>query len=108
MAKGPPKKQAVNPPEPPKRTPKPARPGSPGGFFDPRNLDRTVIALPLLEEFEKEKAGAAATPLKLYPVIIDLNLDYPGGRQKARAAVKRWVVEAVKRLRPESRQGIDK
>ncbi|HSS75583.1 MAG TPA: S8 family peptidase [Thermoanaerobaculia bacterium] len=108
MAKSPPKKPAVDPTESPKRSPKPARLGSPGRFFDPRNLDRTVIALPLLEEFEKEKAGAAATPLKLYPVIIDLNLDYPGGRQKARAAVKRWVAEAVKRLRPESRQGIDK
>jgi hypothetical protein len=41
--------------------------------FDPRILDRSVIAIPLLEEIRKDEQ-------EVHAVIIDLNLDYPDGR----------------------------
>jgi serine protease AprX len=50
--------------------------------FTPESLDRTVIAIPLLKTLEAEAAGTITpTPHK---VIIDLNLEFPGGREAAR------------------------
>lgn len=66
--------------------------------FQSRILDRTVIAIPLLEKFEAEKARLADTseePPELYPVIIDLNLDYPEGRVKAREVVGDLAMQAI-------------
>ena len=53
--------------------------------FDPRILDRSVIAIPLLEEINKDDN-------EIHAVIIDANLDYPGGRDLART----WIREAIK------------
>jgi hypothetical protein len=41
--------------------------------FDPRILDRSVIAIPLPEEIRKDEQ-------EIHAVIIDLNLDYLDGR----------------------------
>ena len=49
--------------------------------FTPEVLDRTVIAVPLLKDIERE-------PDEPHDIIIDLNLDFPGGRQAARNRVK--------------------
>src|SRR4029453_12804501 len=77
----------------------PKRPG-----FVPENLDRTVIAIPLLKDLKKEDDGDQ--PKKAHNVIIDLNLEFPGdqkfpaGREGARA----WVLDRVadlKQNRPE-------
>jgi subtilisin family serine protease len=61
-------------------------------FFTPDTLDKTVIAMPLLqileEEEEKLKKNRRLRP-RLHPVIIDLNLEYPRSRDGAR----KWVVE---------------
>jgi serine protease AprX len=67
--------------------------------FQPRVLDKTVLALPLIREFEKEERGRARTkdkavPWKLHEVIIDVHLDFPGGRARARETVKAKVEEA--------------
>src|SRR6185369_16512268 len=60
--------------------------------FTPESLDRTVIAIPLLKTLEAEAAGKAdPTPHK---VIIDLNLEFPGGRE----AASKWVIATIKRL----------
>jgi len=60
--------------------------------FTPESLDRTVIAIPLLKTLEAEAAGKAdPTPHK---VIIDLNLEFPGGRE----AANKWVIATIKRL----------
>src|SRR4029077_20909698 len=61
--------------------------------FQPRVLDKTVIALPLLQELEAEeqarKRGRGKNPPRnIYEVIIDLHLAYPGGRAAAAAAVE--------------------
>ena len=53
--------------------------------FDPRILDRSVIAIPLLEEIKKDDN-------EVHAVIIDVNLDYGEGREAAR----KWIREAIK------------
>ena len=52
--------------------------------FDPQILDRSVIAIPLLEKIREDEN-------KIRPVIIDLNLDYPEGRD----AAGDWIVNAI-------------
>jgi serine protease AprX len=65
--------------------------------FVPEQLDRTVIAIPLLDLMQKEKAKMEKNS-KLRPerhkVIIDLNLQFPGGREEARE----WVVQAAREI----------
>ncbi|MDX6613018.1 MAG: serine protease AprX [Blastocatellia bacterium] len=65
--------------------------------FEPENLDRTVIAIPLLKILEKERLELAADSSlrpKSHKVIIDLNMAFPKGREKARE----WVLDAVPRV----------
>jgi subtilisin family serine protease len=61
--------------------------------FDPNNLNRTVIATPLLKEIQVDIT-------RPFHVIIDLNLDYPGRRDAARHETKR----AIERLMAANRQ----
>jgi arylsulfatase A-like enzyme len=64
--------------------------------FDPSQLDRTVIAIPLVERMarmEGERAAGEAPPV--HPVVIDLNLDFAGGREAARQFVIGLVAEVV-------------
>jgi serine protease AprX len=80
--------------------------------FTPEILDRTVIAIPLLdkfrEEFEKIKQDSSRPP-ELYPVIIDVNLDYHLGRATARECVIEMIVEIIAEhnIDPQ-KQGINK
>ncbi|HWN24123.1 MAG TPA: hypothetical protein VNN16_03365, partial [Candidatus Sulfotelmatobacter sp.] len=53
--------------------------------FNPRILDRSVIAIPLLEEINKDDN-------EVHAVIIDANLDYDEGRDAGR----KWIREAIK------------
>ena len=50
--------------------------------FSPEELDRMVITPPLLFDLQEDGADA-----RLFHVIIDINLDYPPGRQAARTQV---------------------
>jgi serine protease AprX len=66
--------------------------------FTPKVLDRTAIAIPLLEELIKEEAALKKKPgtqRKRYPVIIDLHLEFPGGRVVARERVKTLVRQII-------------
>src|SRR4051794_35949411 len=54
--------------------------------FDPRILDRSVIAIPLLEEINKDDN-------EVHAVIIDVNIDYDEGREAGRT----WIREAIKK-----------
>src|SRR5512132_828013 len=54
-------------------------------LFDPRILDRSVIAIPLLETISKDED-------QVHAVIIDVNLDYDEGREAGR----KWIREAIK------------
>ena len=60
--------------------------------FVPEALDRTVIAIPLLNDLKAEDDGVR--PPKVHKVIIDLNLEYSQGRDKARS----WVKDAIDNL----------
>ena len=66
--------------------------------FTPEILDSTVIAIPLLKKLDADrkriedgKAKDEARIPKLFPVVIDLNLKYPGGRDGAR----KWVIDTT-------------
>jgi serine protease AprX len=57
--------------------------------FDPRVLDRTVIARPLLDELEKRGDD------EIFHIVIDLNLNFPGGRDRARERCRDLVFAAM-------------
>src|SRR5258706_3921 len=73
--------------------------------FNPGTMDSSIIALPLLRQIQEEGSGtkdakgakdlkgikgaeSAAAPAGSHDVIIDVNLDFPGGRQEARKQVR--------------------
>lgn len=69
--------------------------------FTPAVLDQTVIAIPLLAQMQAEQEALqkdAGLAPKKYPVIIDLHLGFPGGRD---AAADR-VFEILASIRPEA------
>jgi serine protease AprX len=69
--------------------------------FTPDVLDKTVIAIPLLDILKKEEEAikAGIDMPKRHPIIIDLNLEFPGGRQKAREEVlKNLIPQAIKNV----------
>jgi len=72
--------------------------------FDPRTLDKSLIAVPLLNKLEAVESGTATDEEPL-AVIIDLNLDYHGDRDAARQRVHDLVETAV--VTAAERQGRD-
>ncbi len=72
----------------PHASPDPFRPEA-GRTFDPSVLDRTVIARPMLEALARD--GDAA----MYDIVIDLNLNFPGGRARARERIRDLAVAAM-------------
>jgi serine protease AprX len=69
------------------------------GRFDPKILDKMVIALPLMEILKKDPEDS------YHSVIIDLNLDYPGGRGGAREQVKNLLDKII--IEDKENQGIN-
>jgi subtilisin family serine protease len=62
-----------------------------------RNLDKTVIALPLLDQLiteERQRQQGDLSKPRLYNVIISLNQNFPKGRETAR----RWVIQALQTI----------
>ena len=74
------------------------RPGAAKPVFDPKTLDRTVIALPLLQQLAEQGDDA------VFDVIIDLNLNFPGGRDHARERVRDLAVAALASAGEEGRR----
>ncbi|AMJ65656.1 S8 family peptidase [Hymenobacter sp. PAMC 26628] len=77
-------------------------------LFDPANLAQTVIAVPLLQQIAAQrpaspgrKRGAPPAAPRPLAVIIDLNLEYPGGRAEA----LKWVLAALDDLGPPAGPG---
>lgn len=69
--------------------------------FVPEILDKTVIAVPLLEILRKEDAALEKDPQlqpRAHPVIIDLNLEYPGGRKAAKEQIQAKILEAIENV----------
>jgi hypothetical protein len=68
--------------------------------FDPRILDRSVIAIPLLEKIRKDENAVHA-------VIIDANLDYEAGRDAGRNWIRDAIKNAVAMIAPaDEKQGV--
>src|SRR5437762_954771 len=80
--------------------------------FTPEVMDKTVIAIPLLEKLRAESKARAESPAAapiLYDVIIDVNLEFHEGRQIARERIQHLVDRVVRDLRgDDSPQGINK
>ena len=58
--------------------------------FVPDDLETTIVALPLLNDL-KAKNGAT----RVYDIIVDVNRDYPGGRDKAQQRIKDLIDKIV-------------
>src|SRR4051794_21460737 len=67
--------------------------------FDPRILDRSVIAIPLLKEIDKDDN-------EVHAVIIDVNLDYDEGRDAARTWIREAIKNAVAKIAAAENQGV--
>ena len=68
--------------------------------FDPRILDRSVIAIPLLEEINGDENA-------VHSVIIDVNLDYYDGRDAGRNWIRKAIKNAVAMISPaDEKQGL--
>lgn len=63
------------------------------GRYDPRSQDRSVIAIPLLEQIRDAKDRGDTTPIA---VVIDLNLDYKPDRQAALQAALALLEAALR------------
>lgn len=74
--------------------------------FNPETLDGTVIAIPLLRDLEEERQGKRLA--EIHPIIIDLNLLFPGGRHRARQYVVKKIEEVVDSLgdKRDPREGV--
>jgi subtilisin family serine protease len=64
--------------------------------FTPEDLESTIIAVPLLHEFEQGKGLS-----EVYDIIIDTNLEYLGGRDLARKLITNLIRDIIKE------QGVD-
>ena len=63
----------------------------PEGAFNPDVLESTIIALPLLDKLKEEGTD------KAYDIIIDVNRDYPGGRDQAQQRIRDLIADLIKR-----------
>jgi hypothetical protein len=59
---------------------KPPASESPAADFVPETLDRSVIAIPLLDDLERKKKSKSGKS-EPHAIIIDLNLNYPSGTE---------------------------
>jgi subtilisin family serine protease len=66
------------------------------GDFIPFSLEKTVIAVPLFNDFDAKRPTSQSTPEPLHSVIIDINLLYYAGREKAKRRVQQLIVEILK------------
>ena len=83
--------KVVKPRSAPPRNENPNRAG-----FNPGTLDSSIIALPLLKQIQDSPLSAA------HDVIIDLNLDFPGGRAEARKYVMNGLEKAMKKVKADA------
>jgi hypothetical protein len=66
------------------------------GSFTPKTLDRTVIAIPLLLELDR---AAEKEPGKIFSVVVDLNLMFPGGKTGAKSYVDQKIQRILRDLK---------
>jgi serine protease AprX len=79
--------------EPPEESPRSAAPAHSPDAFDPKTLDKAIIALPLLAEMDKLKAEGK--PHEPIDIIIDVDLGFSPRRSATREAVRALVKETI-------------
>ncbi len=67
--------------------------------FNPKDLEKTVIAVPLFEEMNRVESDQSEGASKLMDVIVDANLDFREGRQGARKKIMK-MIDAIAKNRP--------
>ncbi|HVG21203.1 MAG TPA: S8 family serine peptidase, partial [Blastocatellia bacterium] len=74
--------------------------------FTPEILDKTVIAIPLLEKFQEEvkEIKKKKSHPDFYQVIIDVNLEYHHGRAAARNCVMEMIEEIINKHNVDPRE----
>ena len=77
--------------------------------FEPGTMDSSVIAMPLLKQLRADmaKKRRPGEPAPSYDVIIDLNLEFPGGRAAARDLVLKQLEALAKARGAKARHSID-
>ncbi len=71
--------------------------------FNPKALDRSIITIPLRNTIEEQEKSA---PGGTYKVIIDLNLNYQGGRNGARTRIQS-ILSSILGNAPSAREGVN-
>jgi serine protease AprX len=84
-AKKPAGKKRSAKPKPPTAAPGARRTRGDDRSFNPDVLESTIIALPLLKEIEEKGEG------ELYDIIVDVNRDYPDGREEAQRRIRELI-----------------
>jgi hypothetical protein len=65
--------------------------------FNPEQLDRTVLAIPLLHDLKAEKEHKKER--ELHPVVMEINLEHPAPRDETREIAEELVQEAMAKRR---------
>jgi serine protease AprX len=83
-----------------------------GARFTPEVLDSTTIAIPLLQVIKQEAEDARTQSGYVPPILdvmIDLNLEYPDGREEAREQVVQLIDTAIELVGIDTEsQGVDR
>src|SRR5690242_12589898 len=81
-----------------RRAPAPAKASRDNGNgkkgFLPKVLDRTVIAVPLLDQLDDPRRNT-----RPFDIVIDVNLDFEGGREEAKTKVHAMIDRLVQQRR---------
>ncbi|MGO9975851.1 MAG: hypothetical protein ACLP01_24215 [Solirubrobacteraceae bacterium] len=79
------------------------------GSFDPEVLDRTVLAIPLLNQLKQERAdrigGRLSAPV-LYSVVVEINLEHVGERPATYDVAAGLIRDAIETKGQAEGQGI--
>lgn len=60
-----------------------------GRYFNPDNMIRTVISVPMLDKIDADED-------KVQSVLVELNINYSGGRPQAKDRVAKLIEDAIK------------
>ena len=66
--------------------------------FTPEQLDRTVLAIPLINDLRDEREKLRADPdlaPRKWDVVLDLNLEFATNREQAREAAREIIEQSI-------------
>src|SRR5271165_1800589 len=68
-----------------------------GRYFNPDNMIRTVISVPMLDKIDADED-------KVQSVLVELNINYSGGRPQAKDRVAKLIEDAIKDCKDSAEQ----